>query len=255
MTPSFSAIAIETSNPSACPAEVGVGAIGSEAAFVERLSPARRHDDDLMPAIDRLCGRAGVRPGDLRAVVVSVGPGGYTGLRIAVTTARFIAEATGAACIGVPTAEVAACAASRDGRPFAVALASKGEHAFVTPFDAQGSPTAAGRVLDAEGVGALGLPRLIGDGFLPESIRRMASASGISVEPIVLGASWLLRAAAGRESVDPSRLVPMYAREPEAVRLWRARGGGRGVIGPWENGGEPLPCGRGLQVVGRWHGS
>lgn len=219
------ALAIETSNPSACPAEVGVGAIGGGAAFVECLSPARRHDDDLMPAIDRVCRAAGVRPADLGAVVVSIGPGGYTGLRIAVTTARFIAEATGAACIGVPTAEVAAGAAARDGRPFAVALASKGEHAFVTPFDAQGRPTAAGRVLDAGGVGVLGLPRLIGDGFLPESMREMASASGISVEPLVLGASCLLRTAAGRESVDPSRLLPLYAREPEAVRLWRARGG------------------------------
>jgi len=218
------ALAIETSNPSAYPAEVGVGAIGGGAAFVERLSPARRHDDDLMPAIDRVCRAAGVRPADLGAAVVSIGPGGYTGLRIAVTTARFIAEATGAACIGVPTAEVAACAAARDGRPFAVALASKGEHAFVTPFDSQGRPTAAGRVLDAEGVGVLGLPRLIGDGFLPESMREMASASGISVEPLVLGASCLLRTAAGRESVDPSRLLPIYAREPEAVRLWRARG-------------------------------
>ncbi|MCL4741116.1 MAG: tRNA (adenosine(37)-N6)-threonylcarbamoyltransferase complex dimerization subunit type 1 TsaB [Phycisphaerales bacterium] len=225
MTPSSLALAIETSNPSACPAEVGVGAIGSDAAFVERLSTARRHDDDLMPAIDRVCRAAGVRPADLRAVVVSIGPGGYTGLRIAVTTARFIAEATGAACIGVPTAEVAACAAARDGRPFAVALASKGEHAVVTPFDAQGRPTAAGRALDADGVSALGLPRLIGDGFLPGPMREMASASGVSVEPLVLGASWLLRAAAGRESVDPSRLLPLYAREPEAVRLWRARGG------------------------------
>ncbi|HRQ72802.1 MAG TPA: tRNA (adenosine(37)-N6)-threonylcarbamoyltransferase complex dimerization subunit type 1 TsaB [Phycisphaerales bacterium] len=219
------ALAIETSNPSACPAEVGLGALGGEATAVERLSPARRHDDDLMPAIDRLCARAGVRPADLRAVVVSLGPGGYTGLRIAVTTARFIAEATGAPCIGVPTAEIAACAASRDGRPFAVALASKGEHAFVTPFDAHGAPTAEGRALDAEGVAALGLPRLIGDGFLPESIRRAASASGTTIEPLVLGASWLLRAAAGREAVDPAHLLPIYAREPEAVRLWRARGG------------------------------
>ncbi len=225
MTSHFFALAIETSNPSACPAEVGLGPVGGEATAVERLSPARRHDDDLMPAIDRLCARAGVRPADLRAVVVSLGPGGYTGLRIAVTTARFIAEATGAVCIGVPTAEIAATAAVRDGRPFAVALASKGEHAFIAPFDARGNPTAEGRVLDAGGVIALGLQRLVGDSYLPESISRTAMASGISIEPLVLGASWLLRAAAGRESVDPARVLPIYAREPEAVRLWRDRGG------------------------------
>ena len=89
-------LAIETSNPSAGD---GSGVALSDAAAgwtdVEPLRPSRQNapgaprtghggqDDDLMPAIDRLFRRRAARPSDLSRVMVSVGPGGYTGLRIA----------------------------------------------------------------------------------------------------------------------------------------------------------------------------
>jgi tRNA A37 threonylcarbamoyladenosine modification protein TsaB len=63
-----------------------------------------------MPAIDRLFRRLGLTPESLRGgpVAVSIGPGGFTGLRIAVSTAKMLAETLGVKIIAVPSALVAA---------------------------------------------------------------------------------------------------------------------------------------------------
>ena len=75
---------------------------------VEWMSADVRHDDDLLPAIVRLYKRCALVPGMTDAVGVSIGPGGFTGLRIAVSTGKMMAEATGAKIVAVPTALVVA---------------------------------------------------------------------------------------------------------------------------------------------------
>ena len=60
-----------------------------------RLLAAPAHAVELMPAIDRQLGAAGVAFGELSAIAVGVGPGAYTGLRIGIATARAIAQAHG----------------------------------------------------------------------------------------------------------------------------------------------------------------
>src|SRR5205085_6075783 len=86
------------------------GAAGSVAAAdgelllaEESLSSTARHAADLLPAMDRLCIRVGWRPGDIAQCYVSIGPGSFTGLRVAVTCARHLALATGVTLIAVPT--------------------------------------------------------------------------------------------------------------------------------------------------------
>ena len=65
-------------------------------AHTEALAARRVHDVDLIAAVDRLFARLGLEPSDLGVVGVSVGPGGFTGLRIAVSTAKMFAESLGA---------------------------------------------------------------------------------------------------------------------------------------------------------------
>lgn len=88
----------------------------------------------------------------LSRVCVSLGPGGYTGLRVSVTVAKSIAHATGASLVGVPSATVAV-GDDRPSAPFCVCLASKGTRTHVTAFDdpdqIDGEPVG---VLDAEGL-------------------------------------------------------------------------------------------------------
>jgi tRNA A37 threonylcarbamoyladenosine modification protein TsaB len=196
----------------------GLEVLGTEPTGIERTN-----EDDLVAAIDRLFRRLLLSPREVARVAVSVGPGGYTAVRLAVTAAKMIAEATGAQCLPIPTAHVVARRARSNSRPFAVALASKGESAFVTVFDATGRVTGDGRLMTAADVDALGINRLVADQFLPEGMRRRAEELGIEVQPPVFDpvACAEVAATGAFSPVDPSQLLPLYPREPEAVTKWR----------------------------------
>src|SRR5436190_12445195 len=102
------------------------------------LSTKKRHDDDLLPAIDRLFARCGFTPRDLSgggAVGVSVGPGGFTGLRIAVATAKMLAETLDTKLVAVPSALVAAESIRDQTSEIIVALASKAESFWSTRLE------------------------------------------------------------------------------------------------------------------------
>jgi tRNA threonylcarbamoyladenosine biosynthesis protein TsaB len=59
------------------------------------------HAEALLPMIDAVMRRAALPPAALDAVAVTVGPGGFTGIRIGLAAARGIALATGVPLIGV----------------------------------------------------------------------------------------------------------------------------------------------------------
>lgn len=61
----------------------------------------RNHSTQLLPFIDELVRQANWTPQDLDNVIVSQGPGSYTGLRIAVTTAKTLAFTLGLTLTGV----------------------------------------------------------------------------------------------------------------------------------------------------------
>lgn len=192
-----------------------------EVVEVEMLDPGAPHDANLMPAIDRVVKRAGLRPRDVGAVAVSIGPGGYTAVRVGVTTAKFIAEATGARSYGVPSALVVAARVERDGSAFGVALGSKDDSVHLTRFCAEGRAVDGGRIVRAEDLdGTLG--RLVSDRFLPRAIRERAEALGVRMEMPRFDSVACAEVALELEAVDPGLLVPMYPREAEAVTKWRA---------------------------------
>jgi len=78
-------------------------ALGERLRGVRRLDEARRHARDLAPAVAELLAAEGWRARDLAAVVVSRGPGSYTGLRVGVMSAKALAYATGCALVAVDT--------------------------------------------------------------------------------------------------------------------------------------------------------
>lgn len=55
------------------------------------LNIKKNHSVSLMPAIDFLISNLGLKPTDLERIVVAEGPGSYTGLRVAVATAKMLA--------------------------------------------------------------------------------------------------------------------------------------------------------------------
>lgn len=84
---------------------VGLIAVAAgETVLEERpLEEARRHARDLVPLCRELLQMQGWKAKDLDAVVVSRGPGSYTGLRVGVMSAKMLAYATGCALYGVDT--------------------------------------------------------------------------------------------------------------------------------------------------------
>ncbi len=192
----------------------------------EWLDPRGRHDDDLVGAIDRLYVRLGLQPRETRAIGVSIGPGGFTGLRIAVAAAKMLAETLGANIVAVPTPLVVAEAHAGPG-PIVVALASRGSTVWATRLER-------GDAWQADGVGALydaatlpleGAAALLGDRYLPPDVVDACARRRVPVvEPVFsplacLAVAWRLLEE-GR-TTDALALLPIYARPP-AVTLPRS---------------------------------
>jgi tRNA threonylcarbamoyl adenosine modification protein YeaZ len=199
---------------------------------VESMSGSARFDDDLLPAIERLYRRLGLTPQDTAAVGVSVGPGGFTGLRISVSTAKMLAETLGAQIVAVPSALVAAEAYEGAG-PVVVALASKDDTTWVTRLDRSDEHDGAwsieddGLLVDAACIRLDGIKALLGDRYLPEPVRDKCDAEGIEiVEPVFSPLGCLAAAARLFEmsrTTDPLVLAPVYPRPPAAVSIWERR--------------------------------
>lgn len=230
-------LAIETSNPGAGEASDDARGLIGPGVALGRLDSLGNLEflgeepvvGELMVAVDRLFARLGHLPKELARVGVSVGPGGFTSVRIAVASAAMIAEATGCACVGVPSALVAARGAAPDGRPFAVALASKRDSAHVTVFDGTGSACDEGRIMRADELPAVA--RLLADRHLPAAFSEEAARRGVEVLPTVFRARACLDLSAIGTCSDPARLLPLYPREPEAVTRWRELRVGMGGLG------------------------
>lgn len=80
----------------------------------------------LLHEMDLLLQEAQVERTDLRGIVVGIGPGSYTGLRIACTAARSLAYALDLPCGGISSFH-AAIAASQGGKTHVVLDAYRGE--------------------------------------------------------------------------------------------------------------------------------
>jgi tRNA threonylcarbamoyl adenosine modification protein YeaZ len=215
-------LAIEMSNPS-CESGVAIGS-PSGTLGVEPINAGDGRNDDLMTAIDRLMRRLSLAPRDIGRVAVSIGPGGYTALRIAIATTKLLCESLNAACIAIPTARVVARRAAVT-TPFAVILASKDNTAFATIFDSVQSPRGSdpGQLIDASH--DVGVAAIIADRFLAKPIAEAAAARGAAIYTPRFDPAACLELSFSHPTIDPVLLAPIYAREPEAVTKWRLRKG------------------------------
>jgi len=68
----------------------------------------QNHTEDLMPCVAQLMAGAGVTPASLTGVVVAIGPGSFSGLRVGLSAAKGIAIALHIPLIGVCTLDALA---------------------------------------------------------------------------------------------------------------------------------------------------
>ena len=69
------------------------------------FTSATLYSQRLLPSVEWLLCRAGVAPGAIGAVAVSIGPGSFTGLRIGLAAAKALAYANHGRIVGVNTLE------------------------------------------------------------------------------------------------------------------------------------------------------
>ncbi len=103
----------------------------------------RGHAEKLMDMIGEAMAESGTAFTDLDRVVVTTGPGSFTGLRVGLSVARGFGLVLAKPVVGVTTlAAIALAHAGRsEGRPILVALEGKGEEVYCQEFDSSAVPT------------------------------------------------------------------------------------------------------------------
>ena len=180
------------------------------------------HAEALMPLVVETLALAGLGFDSLALVAVGVGPGSFTGIRIALAAARGIALAAGLEVVGVDSFSAVAAAldpALRRGRNLLVAIDSRRSEIFGQYYGATGALRGEPLILAPADLVAMrpdGPLLIAGDGahLLPESpdsIRAPSRPDAAAIAGI---------AAAGADLRPPR---PLYLRAPDVTLARRAK--------------------------------
>lgn len=227
-------LAIETSS------RTGSVAIASGAQLIRQidLPPKMRHAVELMPAIRDLLAEAKWTPRDLNQIYVSTGPGSFTGLRIAITIARSLAQAVGAQTVAVPTLDAIALNAPADVQNLAVILDAKRGQVFAARYARQN-----GIVVRTWGPGLIDPAYFVRETPVPLAV----TGEGVDYHRVTLQAAlensyhelprelWFgtargiheigYKLAKNCEFTPWAQLIPTYIRLAEAEEVWRKKQG------------------------------
>jgi len=234
-------LGVETATPLASCALVDGSGVLAETV----LRGTMRHLEWLAPAVDEMLRGLGLGPGDVEGIAVSVGPGGFTGLRIGIATAAAWARARRAPLVGVGTLEALALGAGPHDAVLAALDAHRGEVAaglYRIPGTGEPEPlvpptVAPPAVVTAEVVAVV---RRLTRGTEPGGGRVLVVGDALSrYEQVLLGGlqGWgtagphvhpraTVVASLGRLRLiggardDPAVLLPIYGRRP-ALREWQ----------------------------------
>ncbi|MFD6530274.1 tRNA (adenosine(37)-N6)-threonylcarbamoyltransferase complex dimerization subunit type 1 TsaB [Streptomyces sp. NPDC060184] len=178
---------------------------------------ARRHGELLLPTVDRVLAEATTTLDAVTGIVVGVGPGPYTGLRVGLVTAATFASALSVPVHGLCTLDGLAYAAGEEAGitgPFAVATDARRKEVYwaryADPRTRTGGPSVDRPADIAEelaglpvvGAGAALYPDFFPDARGPEHVSAGALAA-LAAE----------RLTAGEKLLDPQ---PLYLRRPDA---------------------------------------
>ena len=177
---------------------------------------ARGASETLLPAIHAAIDLAGEDLGSVGIVLAGVGPGTFTGIRIAATTARALSAGADIPLSKNSTLDaLAAPALSCSGDVLAVLDSRRGQ-VFARRYSEAG-PTTSIYCLRPEELSVGGEPFVVGDG----AVRYRGALTGVGRLPPdgsplhrVTAVGHVI--SADLTPVSPDELVPIYVREPDA---------------------------------------
>ncbi len=212
---------------------VAVGT-SSRAALEEHVVGARRHASTLLPVVRGLLERGGLALNGLRGVVVSDGPGSFTGLRVGAAVAKALAYSRGLEVRTAPSLMVRAMSLAAAAPPsapiLAIANALRGEiYGAVYAFEAGRVATVLAPSVGRADALISSVPRperVVGDGP-SEVLDRLAEWTGSAVVgppdglPRAVFLLDLIAHEGGARIVDDVQLwEPEYGRPAEAQVRW-----------------------------------
>ena len=212
-------LAIDTATSRAVLA-VGDAADGSLVAL-DTWPAGHAHAETLLPRLSALLAANEVTVADVVGVVVGIGPGSFTGLRVGLATAKTLAHGLRRPIVGLGSAAALAAAAGLEGRATVILPAGPRDRYVVsTVGHGDGARLLApsafqGWLAEHEGETASLVAVDLEDDHIPESAhRRGAAALDLLGSALLrLGAAAL---AAGRND-DVSALVPAYVALPRGI--------------------------------------
>jgi tRNA threonylcarbamoyladenosine biosynthesis protein TsaB len=219
-------------------AQIGV-AVGRDGRVLGqvRIEGARRHAEELVPAIDYLRAETGIALDAVAAVAVGTGPGLFTGLRVGVTTARTLAQVLDVPVIGIPSLDLVAFPWRATHRRVVALIDARRKEVFAARYwpvpggiQRDGdytveSPDAVAAELEATGVESL----LVGDGALAYADRfaGIEHAELVGAAGAAPSVDALVELATGRfereEFCRFDEVEPLYLRRSDAEIAWDAK--------------------------------
>jgi tRNA threonylcarbamoyladenosine biosynthesis protein TsaB len=178
-----------------------------------------RHAERLLALADEALREARVGWDDLERLAVGIGPGGFTGLRLGVSTARALAQGRGLPVVGVSSLE--ALAEPLNAPAVAAVIDARRGEVFAAAWR-DGAPLLEPAALAPEALVARLQEGIVavGDGAVRfrEQLERAGAAVPADGSPAHrVSALAVARLAQGREPADRDALLPDYRREPDAV--------------------------------------
>lgn len=116
---------------------VGISA-GAQLLGRCRLDETRRHARDLAGAVQQLLAGQNWNPRDIDLVIVSRGPGSYTGLRVGLASAQAFAYAVGCPAVAVDTFAVIARQAPEPVTPLVILADAQQDRVYTQEFAGTG---------------------------------------------------------------------------------------------------------------------
>jgi len=214
-------VAIDTATPSTV-----AGVLSGDRVVEARDDPepgARgHHAARVLPLLEQALARAGVAWADVERIAVGVGPGGFTGLRIGIATARALAQGHGLPLVGVGSLAALAAGAGATGTVAAVIDARRGEVFAGAWADGEERIAPAALAPAALAERLAGMPpavQAVGDGAV--RFRKELEAAGVAVPEDGaavhrIAAAPLCRLGTAGAPSARDRLLPDYRREPDA---------------------------------------
>ena len=169
-----------------------------------RLADSRRHAEAIGPAFERVFADAALAPSQIERVIVGMGPGPFTGLRVGVAAGRMFAAARGIPVAAMPSHDAIAreWRAEHGAAPLLVTTDARRRELAATRY-AAGATASDGRfelIAPAEA-----------DALAAAESRQRVDAATVSAAQLAL--AWLDREARG---IAPLADEILYLRAPDA---------------------------------------